>query len=308
MIQHWCHLIVNARWFNPFIMGVILLAAVVVGLETDRYIMAEWGPVLYTIDAVILTIFVIEALMKMGQYGRNFTRYFKDPWNVFDFTIVVVCLLPLGGPYVAVIRLARVLRTLRLISTIPKLQLLVTALIHSLPSMFYVGMLLSILFYVYAVLGVFLFGANDPGHFGTLPRAMLTLFRIVTLEDWTDVMYIQIFSSKVIASELAATTDRGAYPVAQPIVGALYCLSFVLLGTMIMLNLFIGVIINSMKEAHDERAAMLREAHEKELGHPTLEDELVVMEQQLLKLYEQMSQVRIQARVAGKKMDKTTAG
>ncbi|MCC5829687.1 MAG: ion transporter [Phycisphaeraceae bacterium] len=305
-MQDWCRKIVNTKWFDRFILGVILAAAAVVGLETDRDIVARHGDLLYALDAMILGIFVVEALMKMAQHGRHFRRYFDDPWNIFDFTIVAVCLLPLGGPYVAVIRLARVLRTLRLISNIPRLQLLVSALIHSLPSMVYVGMLLGILFYVYAVLGVFLFGANDPGHFGTLPRAMMTLIRIVTLEDWTDVMYIQVFSSELIEPELAGTTDLPVEPRGQPILGAIYCISFVLLGTMIMLNLFIGVIINSMKEAQDERAAMERKRNEAAFGHISIADELHLMEAQFLKLQEQLIRVRTMARVEDK--GKNSAG
>jgi voltage-gated sodium channel len=139
---------------------------------------------------------------------------------------------------------------LRLISTVPKLQLLVNALIKSIPSMFYVGILLSIHFYIYAVLGVFLWSQNDPSHFNDLPTAVITLFRVITLEDWTDIMYINMYGSDIFPFENFSQIE--AVPSASPIIGAVYFVSFVVLGTMIMLNLLIGVIINSMSESQKE--------------------------------------------------------
>jgi len=243
--------IVQHPAFQPVIIGLILLAAVVVGLETSRPIMAEYGKLLHAVDRVIIWLFVVEAALKMLQHGRHFYRYFHDPWNIFDFTIVVVCFLPLHAQFAAVLRLARILRTLRLITAVPRLQLLVSCLLKTIGPMSYVGILLFLLFYVYAVLGVFLFRDNDPFHFGNLGSALLSLVRVVTLEDWTDVMYIQMMGSE--AYPINGLEGRAPEPKAQPVIAMLYFVSFVLIGTMIMLNLFVGVIINSMQEAQQEK-------------------------------------------------------
>ena len=257
-------------------------------------------------DAV-LWVFVVEALIKMGQHGTRFWRYFRDPWNVFDFTIVVVCFLPINASYAAVLRLARIMRALRLTTSVPQLQLIVGALIRSIPSMVFVGLLLVLLFYVYAVMGVFLFRENDPVHFCNLQRAMLTLFRVVTLEDWTDVMYINMFGSDRYGgySELP-TNNTGVTRVsgAHPLVGAAFFVSFVFLGTMIMLNLFIGVIINCMDE---ERAA--RE-HERQLEQrrqgiePTWEDDIDGISRQIEALENSLQQLKLRARWESRSTDR----
>lgn len=275
--------LVNSALFQNAVLVLILAAAALVGLETYAGVMAEHGRLIHLLDRVVVWLFVLEAALKMAQHGRHFYRYFKDPWNVFDFTIVVVCFMPVDAQYAAVLRLARVLRALRLISTVPQLQLLVGSLIKSLPSMFYVGILLALMFYIYAVMGVFLWRGNDPVHFRDLQTSMLSLFRVVTLEDWTDVMYIQMWGSDRYPF---SAEDRAAYAgqfhsVARPVVGAVYFVSFVLLGTMIMLNLFIGVIIKSMEEAQDDQAADEREKHLAQTGELTMGDELVLLEKEI---------------------------
>ena len=186
---------VDSAPFQHGVLAVIVMAAVLVGLETSRDLVARHGALLHGLDKVVLGIFILEAALKIGRHGRRWYRYFTDPWNVFDFLIVVVCLLPVGGQYAAVLRLARVLRALRLVTAVPRLQLLVSSLLKSIPSLGYVGLLLTVLFYVYAVMGIFLFRGNDPVHFQDLSTSLLTLFRVVTLEDWTDVMYIQMYGS-----------------------------------------------------------------------------------------------------------------
>ncbi|MEZ4387141.1 MAG: ion transporter [Candidatus Krumholzibacteriia bacterium] len=256
--------LVASSAFRRTVLGAILLAAVVVGLETDPQLMARHGQLIILADWLAIGLFALEAALKMLQHGSRWYRYFGDPWNVFDFTILAVCLLPVGGHFAAVLRLVRVLRALRLVSALPRLQLLVSALLKSVPSMGYVGLLLLLLFYIYGVLGVALFRGNDPVHFGSLQLALLTLFRVVTLEDWTDVMYIQMFGSDVFAIDnpMAAATA----PHAQPLLGAAYFVSFVLLGTMIMLNLFIGVIVGSMQEAQADAERRARRRHDADLS------------------------------------------
>jgi len=289
-MTEFCQRVVAAKWFQPLIVGVILAAGVLVGLETYPELVRRFGATFQWLDRVVLGIFVVEIALKLGALGRQPWRFFWDPWNVFDFGIVAVCLLPLNGHYLAVLRLARILRVLRLVTTLPRLRLLVGALLKSLPSMGYVGMLLFLLFYVYAVMGVFLFGANDPMHFGSLQSALLSLFRIVTLEDWTDVMYIQMFGSANYAIEGFAGAAQSR---AMPVIGALYFVSFVLLGTMIMLNLFIGVIINGMHETQRDNELAEHRKHLDQLGHLTLSDEIKLIEHELDKLKEQMQTLRV---------------
>ena len=202
--------------------------------------------------------------------GKNPFNYFKNPWNVFDFTIVVACLLEpfldLGGAFLPVLRLARILRVLRLVTAIPKLQLLVTCLLKSLPSMFYVSILLFLLFYIYGAMAVFLFGENDPIHFRNLQTSILSLFRVVTLEDWTDVMYINMYGSNqygYTAEDLAKWNPASS---GSPLWAALFFVSFVLIGTMIVLNLVIGVIMNSMDESNAEMS--IKQEIEKRRNNP----------------------------------------
>jgi voltage-gated sodium channel len=284
---------VDSNAFQNSILAVITVAAVLVGLETSRDLVARYGDILHAFDAVILWTFAAEAALKILRHGRRWYLYFADPWNLFDFAIVVICFLPIGGQYAAVLRLARVLRALRLITAIPKLQLLVGSLLKSIPSLAYVGLLLTVLFYIYAVVGVFLFRGNDPVHFDNLSTALLTLFRVVTLEDWTDVMYIQMYGSAAYPGYADfAMADRVEMSMARPLLGSAYFVSFVLLGTMIMLNLFIGVIINSMEEAQAEREAADRRRHMERDGQITVGDEIGLIEEELKVLGRRLSQLR----------------
>ena len=265
--------IVAAKTFHHAIVAVILLAGVVAGLETSTTLMARHGALLHALDRLILGVFIVEALLKMAAHGRQPWRYFADGWNVFDFLIVVICVLPVGGPFAAVLRLARALRLLRLVSALPKLQLLVGALLKSLSAMGYVSLLLALLFYIYAVAGIHMFGAHDPKNFGSLPVAFLSLFRLVTLDNWAD-----LFSAQL--------------PHVPGIKVAIYFVTFIVFGTMIILNLFIGIIMNSMSEMHAEIAEQDRALHERETGAATLEDDLRSLEQELKETQTRMAGLR----------------
>lgn len=243
--------IVDSNWFNSFIIWTILFAGIIVGIQTygDRF--AEWQGLLHNLDILILWIFTIEAILKLIVYRVD---YFKDAWNVFDFIIVLICwaayFLPnIDAGIVAVFRLARVLRVFRLVSALPKLRILVDAMLKSIPSMGYVGILLFLLFYIYGVMGVFLFKVNDPIRFSDLGTSILTLFQITTMEGWTDILYANMHGCDHEVYGL----DNCDNPIAQPTAAVLYFISFVMFGTMIVLNLFIGVIMNSMEEVQQEQ-------------------------------------------------------
>ncbi len=269
------HALVNSGWFNRLMVAVILLAGVLAGLETSATLRESCRVLLWGLDTLVLVIFVAEIALKIAAHGRRPWGYFQDGWNVFDFLIVAVCCLPVEAQFAAVFRLARGLRLLRLVTAVPRLQLLVGALLKSLGAMGYVTLLLGLVFYIYGVAGVHLFGAIDPKHFGSLSAALLSLFRLITLDNWTDLFLVAAAGSRLAA--------------------VLYFVSFIMLGTMIMLNLFIGIIMNSMAELHTEIEERDRRRHLTESGQPTLQDELVLFERQIEELKRQATRLRQRA-------------
>ncbi|QIL90312.1 ion transporter [Microbulbifer sp. SH-1] len=223
-----CRQLVDLPLFNQIIIALISVNALVVGLETSTWILERYSGVLHGINQLILLAFMIEAAIKIAAHGNRPWRYFANGWNCFDFSIIVLSLIPAAGPMATLARLVRVLRVLRLVSAFPELRLLVDTLLRSLPSMFHISLLMGIIFYIYAVAGYFLFHEIDPTHWRSLPIALLSLFRIVTFEDWTDIMY----------------TAMESMPYAW-----VYFISFVVMGAFVMINLFIGVVLNNLEEA-----------------------------------------------------------
>ena len=237
-MQNFANRIVSHRAFEHFIIAIILVSAVLIGIETSEELLAEYGNLLLWGNRMVLTIFIIEALLKMWALAPTVGRYFRDGWNVFDFTIILLALIPSTGELAMLARLARLLRVLRLISAIPELRLIVATLMKSIPSMGNIMLLMGVIFYIYGVAGQQLFHAHDPQHWGNLGISLLTLFRIVTLEDWTDVMY----------------TAMEMHPLAW-----IYFVSFVIMGTFVIINLFIAVVLNNLEEAKEERLKELRQ-------------------------------------------------
>jgi voltage-gated sodium channel len=286
--------VANASWFTQFITAVILVAGVLVGLETYPSIVEKHNALLHGANRAILIIFTIEVVVKMGAEGSKPWRYFRDPWNVFDFLIVVAAYMPVDAQFVTVLRLARLLRVLKLVRALPKLQILVSALLKSIPSMGYVSLLLLLVFYLFAVTGTFLFSENDPVHFENLQLSMLSLFRVVTLEDWTDVMYIQMYGCDGYGyggMEHLCTT-----PKAYPLFGAVFFVSFVLVGTMIVLNLFVGVIMTGMEEAQREQDL----ARELESRPSTVEQELRELLKQTAAMQTNLERLQAQLKMQDK--------
>lgn len=276
--------------FRSFIIGVIVFAGVLVGVETSPAMVQQHGSLLKGLDQLVLGIFIVEIAVKMGAEGRKPWRYFRDPWNIFDFLVVAACFLPMSPQYVTVLRLARLLRVMRLVHVLPRLQILVTALLKSIPSMAYVTMLLGLLFYVYGVAGTFLFGTNDPVHFGTLGMSLLTLFQVVTLEGWSELLNTQMYGCDRFG--YADLPGLCTQPEAMPLVAVVYFCTFILLGTMIILNLFIGVIMNGMQEAHEEAQEQARARAEAAGTARTLDEDIAELEQQLSVMQEQLARLR----------------
>ncbi len=264
--------IVHASWFQRTVISLILLAGLLAGIETDVGMVAAHGPLLGVLDAIILGVFSIEVILKLASYGSRPIDYFRDGWNVFDFVIVALCLLPMDSQFAMVLRLGRALRLLRLVSALPKLQLLVGALVKSFSSMGYVSILLGLMFYMYAIVGVQLFGIHDKDHFGSLASAFLTLFQTITLDDW-----------KFLFASASGSS---------PAIAGIYFVSFILLGTMIMLNLFIGIIMNSMSEMHAELEE-LEQSKIRKAAQGTVLNDLTLLDGQLESLKSQLFELRV---------------
>ena len=229
--------LVNAPAFEATIITLIVINAVTLAMETSPSIMATWGPLLTTLDAVILGIFVIEITLRFAADPRGFWR---DPWRIFDLTIITIALLPATGP-LSILRAFRILRILRLVAAVPAMRRVVTGLFKALPGMGSIVMLLGLIFFVFSVISTKLFAEAFPEWFGTIGASAYTLFQIMTLESW----------SMGIARPVMDT-----YPWAW----ALF-VPFIVMTAFAVLNLFIGVIVDAMQaqasaDAHDEREAM----------------------------------------------------
>ena len=294
--------IAESKWFNNFITAVIILAGVIVGIQTYKDFAAEHEFTLHIFDQVILWIFVLEVIVKMLAEGKKPWRYFQDSWNVFDFLIVAVCFMPIEAKsFVAVLRLARILRVLKLVTALPRLQMIVGALLKSIPSMGYVFLLLFLHFYIFAAMATFIYGENDPWHFYDLQTSFLSLFRAVTLEDWTDLMYINMYGSDHYGySEQmdAWLADRGITRVsdASPVGAAAFFVIFVLTGAMVVLNLFIGVIMTGMDEMKAEQ-----ELEEKALKQ---EKEEVSMEDEIHQLHDSLTSISESLKVLAHRLNR----
>lgn len=231
--MEWLRRIVQDPRTERFIMALIILNAVTLGLETSQSVMARVGPVLVTIDRIIIAIFVAEILARLAVQRWAF---FRDGWNIFDFLVVGIALAPATAAF-SVLRALRVLRLLRLITAVPALQRVVGGLIGALPGMGSIVLLIGLVYYVSAVMAVNLYGKSFPELFGTLGTSLYTLFTIMTLEGWTNDVVNPILTK---------------HPYAL-----LFFIPFIVITTFWVLNLFIGIIVNAMQEEHAKAEAEL---------------------------------------------------
>ncbi len=238
--------LVRSNAFELTIVAVILINAALLGIGTSQVLEQNIGDWIEIAFWVLLAVFIAEAVLKMNASEPRVIGYFRDGWNVFDFLVIVAALIPALGPMAMIARLARLLRVLRLISTIKELRLIVAALVRSIPSVGHVLMLMSIIVYVYAIIGYYLFHEQDPQNWGNLGTSLLTLFKIITLEGWTDIL----------------DTAMDFHPLAW-----MYFLTFVVVGTFVVINLFIAIIINNLDEEKVERL--------RELDQPVSREELI---------------------------------
>ncbi|GGN19796.1 MULTISPECIES: ion transporter [Marinomonas] len=210
------------------LLALILINAVILGLETSAEVMANIGPFLMALDKAILVVFVIELGIRLVVHRFAF---FKDGWNVFDFIVVGIALVPASGPF-AVLRALRVLRVLRVLTFVPSMRKIVGALIKSLNGMLSIAMVLGLVYYVAAVMVTKLFGEAFPDWFGSLGASLYTLFQVMTLESWS------MGIARPVMEE---------FPYAWA-----FFVPFILIATFTMLNLFIAVIVNAVQTMHDD--------------------------------------------------------
>ena len=254
--------IVESRAFNLLITIVIVINAIVLGLETSPRVMSAAGPVLLAIDAAALWIFTFEIGLKLWLYR---SRFLRDGWNIFDFAIVAIAWLPAAGP-LAVLRALRILRVLRLMSIVPQMRTVVGALFRALPGMGSILAVLILVFYVAAVMATKLFGAAFPAWFGSIGASMFSLFQIMTLESW---------SMGIVRPVMEV------HPAAW-----LFFVPFIVVTTFTVLNLFIALIVNSMQSLQAETNKSLRV--EANIAH----DERTLLLERIDSLAEEMRRLR----------------
>ena len=238
--------LVEGTRFQNFIVGLIVINAVILGLETSDTVMARFGEALKFADSVILKVFVVEILLRLFVYRL---RFFTQPWSLFDFVVVGIALVPASEAYAA-LRALRVLRVLRLISVVPTMRRVIEGLLSAIPGIASVSTIMLLFFYVFAVIGTHLYSDTFPQWFGTLGATMFTLFQIMTLESW---------SMGIVRPVMEQHPDAWIFFVL-----------YILVTTFTMLNLFIAVIVNAMHSSADESAREqreeLKEALSKEIG------------------------------------------
>ncbi|WP_158842110.1 ion transporter [Saccharothrix deserti] len=214
--------VVDGRRFQRMIIAVIVVNAIALGCETSTALVASYGDLFTALDRAALAIFVAELVARL--YAHRL-RFFRDPWNCFDFVVVSISLLPAAGP-LSVIRSLRILRVLRLVSMVPSMRRVVAALVKSIPGLLSLSGLLVLMLYVGSVVAINLFRASGDPRFDDLGSTILTLFQITTGDGWSDVM-----------RDLMAT---------QPLAWVFF-LVYLLVGTFTMLNLFIAVVCSAME-------------------------------------------------------------
>ncbi|HEU4944636.1 MAG TPA: ion transporter, partial [Solirubrobacterales bacterium] len=219
--------IADSSRFQLFILGVILANAVVLGLETYDSIDRDYGGTLEILNDVFLGIFVVEIAIRIAAHGSRPQDYFKSGWNVFDFVVIGGALLPGLRQNATVLRLLRLLRIVRVVSIFPDLRFLIRGMATSLPPIGSMAMLTSLLIYIYGILGWIFFADTEPEHWGDIGEAMLSLFIVLTLESWPEIM--------------GAVID--VHPWAW-----IYFVSYVLIASFLLINMVIAILINSLEE------------------------------------------------------------
>jgi voltage-gated sodium channel len=225
-----CRQIVDSRWFDPLMLGVIVVNAIVLALETYPDVDEKIGAELNLANDVILGIFVVELAIRMTSYGRRQRDFFRSGWNVFDFVVVAASFTPGIRENAMLLRLVRLLRVVRAVRLLPDLRVLTVAVARSIPGVTSLAVLTLLLIYIYGMIGWAIFRDHDPANFANIGQSMITMFILLTLENLP--VYIEM------GQELSNWT-------------LLFFISYVLIASFLIFNLFIGIVINSMEEARE---------------------------------------------------------
>ena len=223
----------ESKVFQTVIVLVIIISALSIGAKTHN-LSTQFIKMLAMADIAITVFFVIEIVIRYLAIG-DFKRFFRSGWNIFDTFIVIGSLIPSGSSGILLARLLRVFRVLRLVSMIPELRLLINALLKAIPRMGYIALLMFVIFYIYGAVGSILFESINDTLWGDVSIAMLTLFRIATFEDWTDVMY----------------ETMEVHPLSW-----IYYLSFIFLTAFVFLNMMVGTVLDVMQQEHEQDRAI----------------------------------------------------
>lgn len=255
---------IEGKFAVNFILGVIIYNAIALGLLTSARICSYCGDFLQWSCFACVIIFTIEMAIKLYVYGKNF---FKDGWNNFDFFLVAISWIPTGGAFSSfrAFRVLRALRTLRLVTRLQRLRVIVQAIIEAIPNVAWASVLLLLIFYIFSIIGVTLYGADFPELFGNIGRCMLTLFQITTFEGWPDL----------------ARSIMKLYPFAW-----VYFISFMLTSSFIVINVIVGIIVNSISEINEkykrrEELKNIRNSTRLELEIHNLKEQLTRVEKLL---------------------------
>lgn len=251
----------DARWFSNLTTFIIIGYASILGFKTIGEVESQYSALLHIADYFVTVYFIFEIAIKMVA-EKKFINFFKSGWNLFDFTIVVITLLPLeSSGFAAIARLMRVFRVLRLFTARPELKAILDMLIRAIPSIIDIVILMFIIFYIYAIIGNFYFEDLSSGLWKNFLISMLTLFRVLTFEDWTDVMY----------------EAMEVYPFAW-----VYFVSFVIIAAFVFFNLFVAVIIGEMQKLQE--AEMKEEIHEDGKKIDRLLEEMALLREEVKSL------------------------
>lgn len=250
----------SSKLFQGAVIFVIIFSALTIGLKTHN-IADEVMQLLAIIDVAITVFFAFEICIRFLS-TNNTKKFFSNGWNIFDTLIVIGSLVPAGGPGILLARLLRVFRVLRLVSMVPELRMLVNALLKAIPRMGYIALLMFVIFYMYGAVGSILFEDINQVLWGDVSISMLTLFRVATFEDWTDVMY----------------ETMAVYPISW-----IYYLSFIFLTAFVFLNMMVGTVLEVMSQEHERHRA---ESHGEtgEGGEPASRAQIEHLEQELAEI------------------------
>jgi voltage-gated sodium channel len=260
-----CARIADSRKFQNAIAGVIVLNAITLGLGTYPNVDADYGDALHHLDDVFLGIFVVEIFIRIAAFGRRPQDFFKNGWNVFDFVVIGAAFLPGVRENVTILRLVRLLRVVRLASVLPDLRIFITAIVRSIPAVVSLAVMTLLLLFTYGMVGWVLFHDELPERWGTIGRAMLTLFTMLTIEAWPDQLY----------------AGMAVHPASW-----IFFVSFILIAGFLLINIFLAVVINSIEEA---RALHLKAEHQERVkilsdGVETPEDDNAAVLEAILEI------------------------